>query len=174
MYPQLVELSERMTQRFSKFWIWSTYRGMISASFFYFFTFYKFYVFSLNKNHKNKNRMQKRSSNRHDGLFLDICPYANVGRIRLQHLSTYLKTFDVPFGFEIIVCQTVPYWRRLSWGQLECLLIKVRGISVGLLLLSNQTHVLLGFTTGFVFFKEHSQHVLGIIEFLDLDVGFST
>lgn len=110
MYRQQVELRKQLIKRSNKPWNPIAINHMIIETFFFFILLVKHLIYRTYIKKITKTKAEsKKSSDSHDGFFLYIRFDANVGRISLQDLSTYLKALNVSFGFEVIVRQSVPY-----------------------------------------------------------------
>ncbi len=110
------------------------------------------------------------SANGENHFLLDIGLYGRVVRVDLGHLSAHLETVNVSFGLHVIVSQTVSDGRRFAAGQLERFLVKLRSVSISLLFFADETHQLLSFSTGTIFFQQLPQNVFCIVEFVYFNI----
>lgn len=88
----------------------------------------------------------------------------------LTHLPAHLKTLDVTLGLHVVVGQSVTDRRRFAVRQLERLLVKLRSIGIRLLFLTDEPHQLLSLAARTILLEQLPQHILCIIELLNLNV----
>lgn len=70
--------------------------------------------------------------------------------MHLCYLSADLEAFDVTFGFEVVVGETVTHCCWFTVGEVEGSLVEIGSIGVGLLHLADESHQFLSFATWFV------------------------